>query len=426
MASSGSVSASAGLPPTSGSTTATNNGNGTSSTASSSSSSSITVEKCLEDVEVRFLYCLPEEEFMQADRLFFQIEQAWWFYEDFYADKYEHLPHFKKLVRFAELIFLHCPLLHKLKHKFEELFAEFGNYKNQIPVYGCILLNPAMTKAVLVCSYHGNSWGFPRGKINEGESPMACAVRETYEETGFDAHALCKAEDFLVVVENEKICQLYIAPDVPETTVFETQCRKEVSKIEFHPLDNFPKSYGVLPFVPKLRRWINAHRKAAKRSTSRSNDSSLNSGNINNITPSRRDRRASPMNVGSATRLRGERGESAQFNSRNSDTFVEDGSKGWTAKDMFAANAKLTGRQFVYSGNPHEFGSSHPRFIDYRKVDQPDSYENGSRSLADGFVEPDVQYDSSVYRAKLYFPCPFVFDTADIMGAVDFHLNNTR
>jgi hypothetical protein len=41
----------------------------------------ITLHQALEDVEVRFLYNLPESELSQIDRLFFQIEQAWWFYE---------------------------------------------------------------------------------------------------------------------------------------------------------------------------------------------------------------------------------------------------------------------------------------------------------------------------------------------------------
>jgi hypothetical protein len=40
----------------------------------------------LNDLELRFILNLPEEELNSADRLFFQLEQAHWFYEDFYAD----------------------------------------------------------------------------------------------------------------------------------------------------------------------------------------------------------------------------------------------------------------------------------------------------------------------------------------------------
>ena len=48
----------------------------------------ISFEHALEDVETRFLYNLPESELSSTDRLFFQIESAWWFYEDFFVDKY--------------------------------------------------------------------------------------------------------------------------------------------------------------------------------------------------------------------------------------------------------------------------------------------------------------------------------------------------
>jgi hypothetical protein len=40
----------------------------------------VSLEQCLDDVETRFLFNLPEAELSQSDRLFFQIEQAWWFY----------------------------------------------------------------------------------------------------------------------------------------------------------------------------------------------------------------------------------------------------------------------------------------------------------------------------------------------------------
>jgi mRNA-decapping enzyme subunit 2 len=94
------------------------------------------------------------------------------------------LPHFKDLKTFAIKIFSHCPLLFKIQFKFDELFTEFGNYKSEIPVCGCILLNSDLTKIALICSWTGKSWGFPRGKIDEGESSLECAIRETYEETG--------------------------------------------------------------------------------------------------------------------------------------------------------------------------------------------------------------------------------------------------
>jgi hypothetical protein len=95
--------------------------------SSSSSSSSqlpvmMTFDQVLDNVEARFLYNLPLHEIENVERLFFQIEQAYWYYEDFFADKYNYLPHFSTLKSFANQIFKHCDLLKKVEDKFNELF----------------------------------------------------------------------------------------------------------------------------------------------------------------------------------------------------------------------------------------------------------------------------------------------------------------
>jgi hypothetical protein len=57
-----------------------------------------------------------------------------------------------------------------------------------------------------------------------------------------------------------------------------------------------------------------------------------------------------------------------EFDNRNAETFENSATKeakGWNVSDMFTANAKLTGRNYDYNGNPHDFGSQHPRYVDY-------------------------------------------------------------
>ncbi len=46
-------------------------------------------------------------------------------------------------------------------------------------------------------SYKGNSWGFPKGKIDRDEDKVSCAVREVLEEVGYDCSEKINAEDFL-------------------------------------------------------------------------------------------------------------------------------------------------------------------------------------------------------------------------------------
>ena len=209
-------------------------------------SKSPTIDQALDDVEARFLLNLPETELAQADRLFFQIEQAYWYYEDFKADFHPTLPHFKSLKLFAKKIFEHCSLLSRMQEKFRELFLDFSMYRAKIPVYGCIMLNAKMNKVLLVCDWGGGSWMFPRGKINEGEIEFDCAIREVIEEIGYDPTKHCKEEDSLTAFQDGKKLKMYIATNVPENAKFKPKSRKEISKIEFHHLDFLPKNRFVM------------------------------------------------------------------------------------------------------------------------------------------------------------------------------------
>ena len=50
-----------------------------------------TIDEVFEEIQVKFLSTMPEEELQVPARLFNELEQAWWFYEDFYADHFSHL-----------------------------------------------------------------------------------------------------------------------------------------------------------------------------------------------------------------------------------------------------------------------------------------------------------------------------------------------
>lgn len=360
-----------------------------------------TLEQALDDVEARFLNNLPRSELEQTERLFFQIEQAYWFYEDFKADVYTHLPHFSTLKSFATKLFAHSALLSKVGDQFQELFADFKTYKSKIPVFGCIMLNPKMTKAVLVCDYNGKSWTFPRGKINERESEFACALREVHEETGFDPTPHCREEDHLLAFIDGKQIKLFIACNVPESTEFCIMTRKEIAAVAFHPLDALPKTYAVAPFLEKLKRWINKRKQlnaraqkspftvptkspartnagtpvlasqpptaapSASKSRRKDNNSSNNperSPPFQSASPTlgamNSTSSASHPSPGTMKRLKN------QFDMRNGDTFEND-TTGWGVNAMFAANAKITGKNYVYDGNPHQFGASHPKYVNY-------------------------------------------------------------
>lgn len=253
-------------------------------------------EDALEDVHTRFILNLPDEELMSTDRIFFQLEQAWWFYDDFYCDSNPLIERFSSLKPFAKKMFTLSPLLSQRKHEFDSLWAEFMAYKNSISTFGTVLLNKDCTKIVLCQNYKGTSWTVPSGKVNQGETGLQAGARETYEETGFDPEgqrglakqlkqdAQEKAQkqnipwdnsnaafeqllgwnplrenDKIVHVEDvtgkERTC--YICRGVPETFPFEPVARKEVGLISWHDLSNLPKkTHSVLPFLRDLKRWI--------------------------------------------------------------------------------------------------------------------------------------------------------------------------
>eukprot|EP00162_Nutomonas_longa_P005543 comp16198_c0_seq1/m.25609 comp16198_c0_seq1/g.25609 ORF comp16198_c0_seq1/g.25609 comp16198_c0_seq1/m.25609 type:complete len:336 (-) comp16198_c0_seq1:45-1052(-) len=210
--------------------------------------STIEIENALTDLVSRFLLNLPMEELSSMDRIFFQIEQAHWFYEDFMVPKNPSLPRFT-FKAFVEKMFIFCPLLKPYLPMLKEITAKWNEYKAMVPSCGVIMVNQTGDMIVLVKgAYVGAAWGFPKGKINKDEDHLSCAIREVFEETGFDcAEYIEKPSDYIQKTINNKIVRLYIALSVPESTAFITRTRKEIEQIGWHPVEALPKPLNVSP-----------------------------------------------------------------------------------------------------------------------------------------------------------------------------------
>ncbi|KAF2260350.1 hypothetical protein CC78DRAFT_501737 [Lojkania enalia] len=244
----------------------------------------------LDDLCVRFIINLPHEELQSVERICFQIEEAQWFYEDFLRPLDPSLPSMN-LRRFSMLMFQHCPLssgYSELLHT--QAYENFLAYKTRVPVRGAIMLNHDMTQAVLVKGWKkGAKWSFPRGKINKDEADLDCAVREVYEETGYDLKAagLVRPEEQMkkiAVSMREQNMLLYVFRGVPMDTRFEPRTRKEISKISWYKLTDLPtvkkkhhtqqgtgadlikenSFYMVAPFLAPLKSWIKQQHKLDK------------------------------------------------------------------------------------------------------------------------------------------------------------------
>lgn len=238
----------------------------------------------LDDLCVRFIINLPREELESVERICFQVEEAQWFYEDFIRPLDPALPSMS-LKAFALRIFQHCPLMSQWSHYHHiTAFSEFLAYKTRVPVRGAIMLNQDMDEVVLVKGWKkGANWSFPRGKINKDEKDLDCAIREVYEETGFDIKEAGLVKDekdvkFIEITMREQHMRLYVFRGVPRDSHFEPRTRKEISKIEWYKLSDLPtlkkskqvdqgfavananKFYMVAPFLHPLKKWI-AHQK---------------------------------------------------------------------------------------------------------------------------------------------------------------------
>ena len=219
-----------------------------------------TFDAVVQELCGRFLLSLPSEELQVVSRLFFQIEQMWWFYEDHEADLRPHLPHMD-MEEFGRQVFRLCDLFVPVRSHYDALFKDFKLYLSRVPVFGVFIMNGSMTKVVLVKSYNGSWLGFPRGKVNQDEEEVECAVREAREEIGIDLSGQVDPKSFIQFSEGKKNVKLFLVSGVGERTEFETQTRKEIRSISWYDIS---KAKGLLPSAQwkQLKAWINAKKKA--------------------------------------------------------------------------------------------------------------------------------------------------------------------
>ena len=200
------------------------------------------LDEVLDDLAMRFVVNCPAEEQESFERLLFQVEAAFWFYEDQYREIWPHAFPSLTLLTFSQRMFKSCPMLADFEHKTKEIYEAFVSYKQQIPTCGAMLLNPSCTKLLLVKGWKSNSWGFPKGKIDKDEDKEACACREVLEEIGYDMTDQVDSNVYVEQKWREQTIRLYIVAGVPEDFPFATRTKKEISEIAWHKLKELPSN----------------------------------------------------------------------------------------------------------------------------------------------------------------------------------------
>lgn len=191
----------------------------------------VPLENVLEDLITRFVINCPNEDLASIERVFFQIEEAHWFYLDFIRNINPSLPSMS-MKTFSKQMIDTCPVIWKWGNSGEAL-ARFGKYKSTIPVRGVALFNDSLKKVLLIQGTESDSWSFPRGKINKDEEDWECAVRECREETGFDATDHINENDVVERTIRGKNYKIYLIRNVPEDFDFKPEVRNEIKNIEW-------------------------------------------------------------------------------------------------------------------------------------------------------------------------------------------------
>lgn len=196
----------------------------------------------IQDCYGRFILNLPQQSLSNYIQLCFSIQEAYWWYDDYWFDNFTPLLPKMSMRRFGVLLCKRCPLL-KLyfgAERYESFMEQWRAYCKTIPLKGAILVNNTLTKVLMVQTWRGGHWMFPRGKVDELEEDIACAVREVKEEIGVDISNMIHPHMYIETSIAEQPIKLYVIPGVLEFTHFKPRKRKEIGQIKWIPVDAIP------------------------------------------------------------------------------------------------------------------------------------------------------------------------------------------
>jgi len=227
-----------------------------------------------DDLYSRFLISIPTTTKNCPTRLLFDMELAFWYYDDSSRKANRSLPKLT-MVQFVErMIRRHTSLQATFTGTVENEVKSWQKYKRSVPTFGGIMFNKDFTKVLLVKGFHSKKYSFPKGKKNQKELPLDCAIREVKEETGFDITDMVDKHNYSdnVRTEGARCCRLYYVPGVPEDTVFQAACADEIDLykwMEIKCLDrmlerHYNKYHIIQPHLKDIKAYAAKKLKEAK------------------------------------------------------------------------------------------------------------------------------------------------------------------
>jgi mRNA-decapping enzyme subunit 2 len=198
----------------------------------------------------KFIYHLPEEILKNNIRICFQLRYAFWDYCDTYLKLYDFLPIFKNEKEFFVYCYQNSSYIRSYMKEINLAYFEFVQYEKNIPVYGSILINKNKTKCLLVKHIMNKTviFSFPKGKIDNNETELNCAIRETFEETGYNISEKINKDLYIEITIKNKLVRLYLIYDVDENYKFTTLTTNEIFGYSWKSIYDLPlnKNYKTI------------------------------------------------------------------------------------------------------------------------------------------------------------------------------------
>ncbi|KAK2720467.1 m7GpppN-mRNA hydrolase-like [Artemia franciscana] len=215
----------------------------------------------------KYILSLPKEETKNLNKVCNQIQLVNWALYDS-PNKEDDSPYMTSLRKlkykeFMHYIFDKVEFLRKDISNIATIYSKWQKYCRLIPTYGCILVNSTYDKVLLVKVFGSKyEWSFPKGKIEENENEVDCAVREVFEETGYRCNMRCFDSNRYIERGkrdgHSRYCKLFIIYDVNEETNFKQKSTYEIIDIKWHSISeifdkiNTRKYRLVRPYMFKL------------------------------------------------------------------------------------------------------------------------------------------------------------------------------
>ncbi|OHS98103.1 hydrolase, NUDIX family protein [Tritrichomonas foetus] len=189
-----------------------------------------------EDIFVRFFLNTPTNKISDANDFTILLENALYYYLTVYKHDNNTVLQQKLFEELTGQLFSLIPSFNPYLPHVKALISAHFKLRDMATPCGCICYNPEMTH-VLVVHHTVNThfFSFPKGKMEEGESYMTTAARETLEETGVD-----------------------VSPYINDKYMFTFSRQKRSDVVMFH-VKNIPMSKHLQspsPLEIKLVRWV--------------------------------------------------------------------------------------------------------------------------------------------------------------------------